>query len=77
MGSLLAAMGSYLDARAVGARWLVRMEDLDTPRVVPGCASDQLRQLEALGFEWDGEILYQSTRRHAYREALRPFRAGC
>ena len=69
-GSLLAAVGSYLDARANGARWLVRIEDLDTPRVIPGCADDQLRTLEAFGFEWDGEILYQSMRRQAYREAM-------
>ncbi len=69
-GSLLAAMGSYLDARANGAGWLVRIEDLDTPRVVPGCADDHLRTLEAFGFEWDGAVLHQSTRREAYRAAL-------
>ena len=84
LGSLLAAVGSYLDARAAGARWLVRIEDLDTPRVIPGCASQQLRVLEAFGFEWDGEVLYQSTRREAYREAMarlttlgRTFRCSC
>jgi glutamyl-Q tRNA(Asp) synthetase len=70
LGSLLAAVGSYLDARSNGARWLVRMEDLDTPRVVPGCASEMLRTLEAFGFEWDGEVLFQSSRRAAYRDAL-------
>jgi len=70
IGSLLAAVGSYLDARAHGARWLVRIEDLDTPRVIPGCADEQLRLLEAFGFEWDGEVLRQSTRREAYRAAL-------
>jgi glutamyl-Q tRNA(Asp) synthetase len=70
LGSLLAATGSYLDARARGARWLVRMEDLDSPRVVPGCADEILRTLEAYGFEWDGEVLYQSTRRNEYRSAL-------
>lgn len=70
LGSLLAAVGSYLDARSAGAGWLVRIEDLDTPRVVPGCAAQQLRVLEAFGFEWDGEVLYQSTRHDAYREAL-------
>ena len=69
-GSLLAAVGSYLDARANGARWLVRIEDLDTPRVVPGCADQMLRTLEAFGFEWDGDVIYQSTRRAAYDEAL-------
>jgi glutamyl-Q tRNA(Asp) synthetase len=77
-------VGSYLDARAVRARWLVRIEDLDTPRVVPGCADGMLRTLEAFGFEWDGDVLYQSTRRDAYREALaeltaagRTFRCSC
>jgi glutamyl-Q tRNA(Asp) synthetase len=70
LGSLLAAVGSYLDARNAGARWLVRIEDLDTPRVVPGCADEMLRTIEAFGFEWDGEVLFQSTRRVAYREAL-------
>jgi glutamyl-Q tRNA(Asp) synthetase len=84
LGSLLAAVGSYLDARTAGARWLVRIEDLDTPRVIPGCAADQLRTLEAFGFEWDGEVVYQSTRREAYREAMhalakagRTFRCSC
>jgi glutamyl-Q tRNA(Asp) synthetase len=83
-GSLLAAVGSYLDARASGARWLVRIEDLDTPRVVPGCADEQLRTLEAFGFEWDGDVLYQSTRREAYKAAIaeldaagRVFRCSC
>lgn len=70
LGSLLAAVGSYLDARANGARWLVRIEDLDTPRVVPGCADQHLRTLQDFGFEWDGEVLYQSTRREAYRAAI-------
>lgn len=74
-GSLLAAVGSYLDARTHGARWLVRIEDIDTPRVVPGCADRMLRTLEAFGFEWDGEVLYQSQRREAYREALRELEA--
>jgi glutamyl-Q tRNA(Asp) synthetase len=46
------------------------MEDLDTPRVIPGCADEMLRALEAFGFEWDGEVLYQSSRRAAYRDAL-------
>ena len=69
-GSLLAAVGSYLDARANGALWLVRIEDLDTPRVVPGCADAMLRTLEAFGFEWDGEVLFQSTRRAAYHDAI-------
>lgn len=69
-GSLLAAVGSYLDARVAGAHWLVRIEDLDTPRVIPGCADEMLRTLDAYGFEWDGEVIRQSTRRDAYRAAL-------
>jgi glutamyl-Q tRNA(Asp) synthetase len=55
-------VGSYLDARHHGGRWLVRIEDLDTPRVVPGSADRILRTLEAFGLLWDGEILYQSQR---------------
>jgi glutamyl-Q tRNA(Asp) synthetase len=69
-GSLVAAVASYLDARAQNGRWLVRMEDIDTPRNVPGADADILRTLEAFGFEWDGPVLYQSTRTEAYREAL-------
>jgi len=69
-GSLLAAVGSYLDARSAGVRWIVRIEDLDAARVIPGCADEMLRTLEAYGFEWDGEVVLQSARREAYREAL-------
>ncbi len=75
LGSLLAAVGSYLDARANGGRWLVRIEDIDTPRVIPGCADQQLRTLEAFGFEWDGEVVFQSTRFDAYRATLADLRA--
>lgn len=69
-GSLLAAVGSYCLARVAGGRWLVRMEDLDTPRVVPGAADDILFTLEALGLVWDGEVVWQSRRQEAYLEAL-------
>lgn len=69
-GSLLAAVGSYLDARALGGEWLVRIEDVDAARVVPGAADDILRTLEAHGLDWDGEVLYQSTRGAAYAEVL-------
>jgi glutamyl-queuosine tRNA(Asp) synthetase len=69
-GSLIAAVASYLDARAAGGEWLVRIEDLDTPRVVPGSADAILRALERFGFEWDGPVLYQSTRTQAYEAAL-------
>lgn len=69
-GSLVAALGSCLDARTQGGEWLVRMEDIDTPRNVPGAADDILRTLEAFGFEWDGAVAYQSRRHAAYGEAL-------
>jgi glutamyl-Q tRNA(Asp) synthetase len=69
-GSLLAALASFLRARAAGGEWLVRMEDLDPPREQPGAADDILRTLEAFGFEWNGEVMYQGRREAAYREAL-------
>lgn len=69
-GSLVAAVGSHADARAAGGEWLVRMEDLDPPREVAGAADAILRALEAFGMEWDGTVLYQSTRMDAYRHAL-------
>jgi glutamyl-Q tRNA(Asp) synthetase len=76
-GSLVAAVGSYLEARSRGGDWLVRMEDLDRPREVAGAADEILRALEALGFEWDEPVLYQSRRDFAYGEALaRLKRAG-
>ena len=69
-GSLVAALASYLDARAVGGRWLVRMEDLDPPREVPGAQAAILQTLEAYGFEWDAEVVCQSQRTDAYAEVL-------
>lgn len=69
-GSLVAAVGSHADARASDGAWRVRMEDLDPPREVAGAADAILRALEAFGMEWDGPVLYQSTRREAYRQAL-------
>ncbi len=68
-GSLLAALASYLDARAQHGRWLLRMEDLDPPREVPGAADLILKTLESYGFEWDGEVLFQS-RRDGHYQAL-------
>lgn len=69
-GSMVAAVGSYLDAKFHQGEWLVRMEDLDPPRVMAGAADDILRTLELYGLEWDGPVMYQSRRHQAYREAL-------
>jgi glutamyl-Q tRNA(Asp) synthetase len=69
-GSLVAALGSYLDAKHHRGKWLVRMEDLDTTRTVPGAADDILRTLERLGLRWDEEIIYQSQRSETYMPAL-------
>ncbi|HGM2624510.1 TPA: glutamate--tRNA ligase family protein, partial [Neisseria gonorrhoeae] len=66
IGSLLTAVASYADARSNGGKWLVRMEDLDPPREMPGAASHILHTLEAFGFEWDGEVTYQSRRYALY-----------
>jgi glutamyl-Q tRNA(Asp) synthetase len=66
----VAALGSFLFARARGGRWLLRIDDLDAPRVVPGAEDDILRSLEALGLAWDGPVLRQSARGDAYRAAL-------
>jgi glutamyl-Q tRNA(Asp) synthetase len=81
-GSLVAAVASYVDARAAGGRWLVRIEDVDEPRTVPGAADSILRCLEAYGLDWDGPVVYQSRRKELYREALRGlglhvFPCGC
>lgn len=69
-GSLVAALASWLDARAAGGRWLVRIEDLDAPRSRAGAAEEILRTLGRLGLGWDGAVLYQSTRGAHYRRAL-------
>ena len=69
-GSLVAAVASWLDARAVNGRWLVRIEDVDTTRTVPGAADAILRSLEAFGLHWDGEVVRQSARTALYDSAL-------
>lgn len=75
-GSLIAALGSYLQARANQGAWLVRIEDIDPPREVPGAATTILRQLEHYGLHWDGEVLWQSQRHDAYREVLATLQRG-
>ena len=70
LGSLLAAVASWLDARSRGGRWLLRMEDLDPPRESPGSQQAIIHSLQQHGLHWDGDILYQSQRNLAYRQAL-------
>jgi len=74
-GSLVAAVASCLDARCCGGEWLVRIDDLDPPRVVAGAADDILRALKACGMQWDGTLAYQSKRNDAYHAALHRLRA--
>jgi glutamyl-Q tRNA(Asp) synthetase len=69
-GTLIAATGSYLQARASGGEWLLRIEDVDTIRAVPGMADHMLRTLEDFGFEWDREVVVQSRRGDIYADAL-------
>ena len=70
MGSLYTAAASYLDARANGGRWLLRIDDLDRPREVQGSAANILRTLQAFGFEWDAEIARQADRTAYYAAAV-------
>jgi len=74
-GSLVAAVASYLEAKSRAGEWLVRMEDLDTPRNVPGAADDILRALTACGMRWDDAVIYQSARTDAYHAELHRLRA--
>ena len=69
-GSLVAALASWLDARAMGGRWLVRIEDVDTPRCVAGADSLILAQLAACGLHADEPVVWQSQRSEAYLAAL-------
>ncbi|MCF7201790.1 tRNA glutamyl-Q(34) synthetase GluQRS [Pseudomonas oligotrophica] len=69
-GSLVAALASYLDARAVAGRWLLRMEDLDPPREMPGAQQAILQTLERYGFEWDGPVVRQSERLDTYNRVI-------
>ena len=72
-GSLMTAVGSFLDARACGGQWLVRIEDLDPPRETPGASEEILRTLEAYQLHWDGEVWYQSRRHHIYQAQIERF----
>ncbi|MFR9719363.1 tRNA glutamyl-Q(34) synthetase GluQRS [Aeromonas diversa] len=69
-GSLVAALGSYLQARAQGGQWLVRIEDIDPPREMAGASDLILRTLECYGLTWDGEVMYQSRRHARYDEII-------
>ena len=74
LGSLVAAMASFLEAKSHAGEWLVRMEDLDAPRTVPGAADGILSTLEACGMKWDCAVLRQSTRTAAYSDAFERLR---
>jgi glutamyl-Q tRNA(Asp) synthetase len=69
-GSLIAAVASYLEAKKHDGEWLLRMEDLDKPREMPGAANAIIQALSCFGFEWEGPIIYQSQRSTVYAEAL-------
>jgi glutamyl-Q tRNA(Asp) synthetase len=73
-GSLVAALASWLDARAAEGRWYVRIEDLDQPRAQPGAVDSILRTLERLGLYWDGTVVFQSERTDLYQQALEKLR---
>ncbi len=75
LGSLFTAAASYLDARAHGGAWRVRMEDVDRPREAPGAAARILGTLEAFGFEWDGAVMRQSERGEHYSAAIERLRS--
>ena len=70
-GSLVSALASYCQAKSQQGQWLIRIEDVDTPRVVDGSADQILNHLELFGFEWDGEIIYQSAQFERYEAAIR------
>lgn len=69
-GSLVAAVGSYLDAKSNQGSWLVRIEDIDTTRVVKGAADDILKTLEAYGLYWDEHVVYQTQRHELYQHTI-------
>lgn len=69
-GSLIAAVGSYLQAKHIQGKWLVRIDDIDPPRELKGAADNILKTLEDFGFEWDEDVLYQSHRQSYYQEVV-------
>jgi hypothetical protein len=73
---MVAALGSCLSVRSRQGRWLLRIEDVDAPRSVPGAADGILRTLEAFGFAWDGEVVWQTRRTAAYQRGFRPPEGG-
>jgi glutamyl-Q tRNA(Asp) synthetase len=73
-GSLVAALASWLDARAAEGRWYVRIEDVDQPRAQAGAVDSILRTLERLGLYWDGTVVFQSERTDLYQQALEKLR---
>ena len=75
LGNIRTALLAWLQVRLQGGKFLMRMEDLDTPRVVKGSADQILRDLEWLGLDWDGEVVYQSQRKDLYEQALRDLEA--
>lgn len=76
LGTLVAAMASYLEARSHQGQWLLRIEDLDPPREIPGSANQIIHSLENLGFEWDQDIMYQSHRDEYYLELVESLKTG-
>ena len=75
VGNLRTALLAWLFARSQGARFIVRMEDLDPGRVRAESATEQLADLRAIGLDWDGEVLYQSARHEAYEAAIERLQA--
>jgi glutamyl-tRNA synthetase len=76
VGNLRTGLLAWLFARSAGSRFLVRMEDLDSGRVRPGTDAEQLRDLAAIGIDWDGEVVYQSSRLDLYADAIATLRAA-